>query len=65
MTPQEAADYLGISLGTLRNWTSQRFVPFAKKGRVVRHHRDVLDAWLAEGGCNGRLSFPNSQVPGR
>jgi excisionase family DNA binding protein len=46
MSPQEAADYIGIALGTLRNWTSAEFVPFAKKGRVVRYHRDVIDAWL-------------------
>ena len=59
MSPQEAADYIGISLGTLRNWTSARFVPFAKKGRVVRYHRDAIDAWLAQGGCDGRLKFPN------
>jgi excisionase family DNA binding protein len=60
MNPQEAADYIGISLGTLRNWTSARFVPFAKRGRVVRYRRDVIDAWLAQGGCDGRQEFPNS-----
>lgn len=57
MTPLEAAAYLGISLGTLRNWTSARYVPFAKKGRVVRYRRDVIDAWLARGGCDGRQEF--------
>ena len=50
MTPQEAADYLHIALGTLRNWTSARFVPFVKRGRIVRYHRDAIDRWLSKGG---------------
>jgi excisionase family DNA binding protein len=57
MTPVEAAAYLGIALGTLRNWTSAHFVPHAKKGRVVRYHRDALDRWLARGACTGRSTF--------
>lgn len=56
LTPLEAADYLGVALGTLRNWTSARFVPFARRGRVVRYHRDQLDAWLRRGECVGRQS---------
>lgn len=49
MTAQQAADYLGISVGTLRNWTSAKFIPFSRRGRVVRYHRDMIDKWLAEG----------------
>jgi excisionase family DNA binding protein len=54
MTPREAAAYLGISISTLRNWTSARYVPFAKRGRVVRYRREVLDDWLASDSCDGR-----------
>jgi excisionase family DNA binding protein len=57
MPPAVAAAYLGISLGTLRNWTSARFIPFAKKGRIVRYHKDVIDKWLAKGGCPGRATI--------
>ena len=60
MTPMEASLYIGIALGTLRNWTSARFVPFAKRGRTVRYHRDRLDEWLASGACRGRSTFPVS-----
>ena len=59
MTPEDAAEYLGIALGTLRNWTSARFVPHVKKGRVVRYHREVIDKWLAKGGCQGRGTLAN------
>ncbi len=59
LTPPEASQYLGIALGTLRNWTSARFVPHSKRGRIVRYHREKLDAWLAAGSCPGRATLPN------
>jgi excisionase family DNA binding protein len=48
LPPYAAALYLGVALGTLRNWTSARHVPFARRGRIVRYHRDELDEWLRE-----------------
>lgn len=54
MGPSEAAAYLSIAIGTLRNWTSARYVPFSRRGRIVRYHRKKLDAWLASGSCPGR-----------
>jgi excisionase family DNA binding protein len=60
MGPEEAAGYLGIALSTLRNWTSARFIPFCKRGRVVRYKRDVIDRWLANGGCPGRSTLVDS-----
>jgi len=51
LLPAEAAAYLRIALGTLRNWTAQRFVPFAKRGRTVRYHRATLHRWLTAGGA--------------
>lgn len=57
MLPVEAASYLRISLGTLRNWTSMRYVPFAKRGRVVRYNRHELDRWLSKDKCSGRASI--------
>ena len=60
MSPEEAAEYLGIALGTLRNWTSARFVPFAKRGGVVRYHRPTIDKWLARGGCPGRTTLADA-----
>lgn len=57
MSPVVTAEYLGIALGTLRNWTSARFIPFSKKGRVVRYNRDAIDLWLANGGCPGRTTL--------
>jgi excisionase family DNA binding protein len=49
MTARQAASYLGISVGTLRNWTASNHIPFSKRGRVVRYHRSAVDQWLAEG----------------
>lgn len=61
MKPAAAAEYLSISLGTLRNWTSARYVPFAKRGRVVRYHREQLDAWLSRKSCPGRTTLANAR----
>ena len=57
MTPAQTAVYLGIALGTLRNWTSARYVPHARRGRVVRYHRATIDEWLARGACIGRSTI--------
>ncbi len=60
MTPPQAAEYLSVSLGTLHNWTSARYIPHARRGRVVRYHRDRLDEWLAKGACRGRTTIADS-----
>jgi excisionase family DNA binding protein len=59
MKPEAAAEYLGIALGTLRNWTSAKYVPHAKRGRVVRYHREHMDKWLLKGACPGRATLPD------
>jgi excisionase family DNA binding protein len=60
MSPEETARYLGIALGTLRNWTSARFIPFVKRGGVVRYNRASIDRWLAKGGCAGRTTLADT-----
>ncbi|MFO0803624.1 MAG: helix-turn-helix domain-containing protein [Gemmataceae bacterium] len=59
LTPPIAAAYLGVALGTLRNWTSMRFVPHVKRGRLVRYNRLDLDRWLAAGARPGRATKAN------
>jgi len=46
LRPHEAAAYLNIALGTIRNWTRVGRIPFVRRGRVVRYHRQRLDEWL-------------------
>jgi excisionase family DNA binding protein len=57
MNAEQTASYLGVSVGTIRNWTSARYVPFSRRGRVVRYHRDALDRWLNKGNCPGRTTI--------
>jgi len=54
MTVSQVAVYLSVTPGTIRNWVSQRRIPHVKRGRVVRFHRDRIDAWLGAGACPGR-----------
>jgi excisionase family DNA binding protein len=61
MTPVATAKYLRVALGTLRNWTSARYVPFARRGRVVRYNREVLDRWLSKGSCPGRTTIADTK----
>jgi excisionase family DNA binding protein len=45
LTSQEAADYLNISLRTLRNWLSQGLIDGHRVGpRLLRFDADDLDA---------------------
>ena len=55
MTIRQLAGYLSVSVGTVRNWVSRRYVPFARRGRVVRFNRQQIDQWLGVRACPGRL----------
>lgn len=47
MKTDQAAEYLQVSPGTLRNWRVDGHGPRASTvGRVVRYHRDDLDAFM-------------------
>ena len=55
LTFRQLAQYLNVTVGTVRNWVSQKYIPFSKRGGVVRFHRDKIDAWLNTGQCKGKL----------
>jgi excisionase family DNA binding protein len=44
---KDAAVYLGISAGTLRNWLSAKRLDYVKVGRLTRICRDVLVRYVA------------------
>ena len=46
LTIDQAARYLQVSEGTVRNWIYKRYIPHVKRGRVVRLHTGELDDWL-------------------
>lgn len=47
LTAEQAAEYLNISLWTLRQWCSQRRIPCIKLGRAVRFDPVSLAAYVA------------------
>lgn len=50
LTTEQAAAYLSVSAGTLANWRSKGNGPrYRAVGRMVRYHRDDLDAFIMEG----------------
>ena len=45
---KQAADALGVSERTLRNWCSARKIPFIKVGARVMFDKEDLKTWLKE-----------------
>jgi len=42
----EAAEYLGMAEGTLRDWVRMRRVPFCKINGTIKFRRSKLDRWI-------------------
>lgn len=55
MTTEEAADYLRISPGTVRNKVSAGEIPCHRRGRIVRFRRSELDEWLSGGAVGAEV----------
>ena len=51
MTYIEAAEYLSVSVNTLRQWVSKGMIPFYKipGSNQVRFKREDLDNWMQQG----------------
>ena len=48
MSVDQAAEYLGVRPGTLRNWLSARRIAYVKVGRLTRLSADTLNRFIAE-----------------
>lgn len=49
MSPQQAAEFLGVAVSTLRNWrhTGKEQIPFVKTGAKVAYRRSDLAEYVA------------------
>jgi excisionase family DNA binding protein len=48
LSVEQAAEYLGVRPGTLRNWLSARRIAYVKVGRLTRVSADTLNRFIAE-----------------
>jgi excisionase family DNA binding protein len=50
ITPENAANYLSVSVRTLAKWRSIGYpnIPYTKVGRCIRYKQSDLDAYLAK-----------------
>ncbi len=48
LSVEQAADYIGVRPGTLRNWLSARRIAYVKVGRLTRVSSDTLNRFIAE-----------------
>jgi excisionase family DNA binding protein len=58
ITPEQAADYLGVSTRTLANWRSLGFpnIPYSKIGRCIRYRLADLDDYITRHSHNVEVS---------
>jgi len=49
VTPEEAADLLGVSVRTIRYWVAERRIPYFHLGRFIRFKPAELVAFLDSG----------------
>jgi excisionase family DNA binding protein len=47
LSVDDAAQYLGIASGTMRNWLSMRRIEYVKVGRLTRISRRALERFVA------------------
>ncbi len=48
------ADYLGVQLSTIYNWTHLGYIPHVKVGKLLRFRKDSIDEWLKRQERRGR-----------
>ncbi|AEN91939.1 hypothetical protein BMWSH_5061 [Priestia megaterium WSH-002] len=46
MTIREAADYLKVSVPTIRNMIANKEIPFFQKGQIIRLNSGDIKAWM-------------------
>lgn len=46
---QQASEYTGLSLSTIRMYVQLKKIPFIKRGRCILFDTFELDSWLKEG----------------
>ena len=49
LTPEEAADFLWVSVRTIRYWVAERKIPYFHLGRFIRFKPSELVAFLDSG----------------
>ena len=43
---KECAEYLDVSINTIRTWVWQRQIPYVKMGRLVKFDLKELEQWI-------------------
>ena len=54
LTPHEMAEYLGVKVSTIYQWTHIGYIPHMKLGRFVRFKENDVLEWLDSKARKGR-----------
>jgi len=60
LTVEELADYLRLTVATIRRWVSNRKIPFHKIMGVIRFRLSEIEKWVDEGGLELQEEKPES-----
>ncbi|MBI2118591.1 MAG: helix-turn-helix domain-containing protein [Elusimicrobia bacterium] len=62
---EEIAEWMKVSVITIRRWTSSGFIPHVRIGqRMVRYRKKDLDSWLNKRSTSGRQNrIPDVMIP--
>ncbi len=62
LSTKDAATYLGVSQGHVRNLVSAGKLPYKKLGHLNRYLKSDLDSLLVEGSCSPYIGSSKSSV---
>lgn len=51
---KEAAEILGVQVGTLRGWVFQRKIPYVKVGRLVKFRPEDIEQFIESNRVSAR-----------
>ncbi|APH06627.1 helix-turn-helix domain-containing protein [Bacillus weihaiensis] len=60
LTIKEVAEYLKVSIPTVRTLITNKEIPFFQRGQVIRLKRRDVQKWMGSNSINGRKSFEDS-----
>lgn len=56
LTPQQLADWLGVKLSTIYQWTHIGYIPHVKLGKFVRFRESEIVKWIEKREVEGRTT---------
>jgi len=60
LNAKEVAEFLKLSVMTIRRYTMRKLIPFHKINRSVRYDKAEIESWVRNGGISKQIELPVS-----